>query len=95
MHIRTVLWAAFGLFLMGYFLFHTVEGKRGVFVLQNLNQDIQKSEQQLAKLEEKRKSLEFVAVSLRSDQIDPDILDEKIRQNLGYVRLGESIIITQ
>lgn len=83
------------MFLMGYFLFHTVEGKRGVFVLQNLNKDIQKNEQQLVKLEEKRKNLEFVAVSLRSDQIDPDILDEKIRQNLGYVRLGESIIITQ
>ena len=80
---------------MGYFLFHTVEGKRGVFVLQNLNKEINKSEQQLAKLQEKREKLEFVAVSLRSESIDPDVLDEKIRQNLGYIRHGETVIITQ
>jgi len=74
------------LLMLSYFVYHTVEGDRGLLAWWHLNRDIRAAEATLAGQQAERAALERRAGLLRPDHLDPDMLDERARAmaDLGH-----------
>jgi cell division protein FtsB len=86
--IRTFL-TALGLYILaalfiGYFGVNAYTGKNGINARQELDQQIGELQRELGRVKAERERWERRAALLRSDSIDPDMLDERARLLLNY-----------
>jgi len=82
---------SFGLFF--YFAYHLVHGDRGYFAWKGLEEKLSVAE---AKYDDKlaeRQALENRVKLLRPQSLDLDMLDERARVVLGFVKPDEKVII--
>src|ERR1700731_1074640 len=70
--------------LVGYFGVNAYTGKYGLNAQQELDQDIVALTSELARLKRERAESEQRVSLLRSDRVDPDMLDERARYQLDY-----------
>ncbi len=85
---------AAGVCIVGYFLYHTVEGERGWVAKVRLQNETKRAEETLQKLQEEREALERRVKLMRPESIDPDLLDEQARKSLNYSKPNEIVILT-
>ena len=71
--------------LVGYFGVNAYTGKYGLNARQELDQEIIALTSELARLKQERAEGEKRVSLLRSDRVDPDMLDERARFQLDYV----------
>jgi len=71
--------------IVGYFGINAYTGKYGLTARQELDQEIIALTSELARLKRERAEGEQRVSSLRSDRVDPDMLDERARFQLDYV----------
>lgn len=83
-----------GVGIVGYFLYHTVQGERGWFAMLRIQHEIKTAESSLAALRKESAALEHRTKLLRDQSMDPDLLDEKSRELLNYSKPNEIIILT-
>ena len=84
---RSIL-TAFALYLLaaafiGYFAVNAFTGNHGLRAKQDLEQQLAEMKGELARLKAERASWEQRVALLRSDRIDPDMLDERARAILN------------
>ena len=70
--------------LIGYFGVNAYTGKYGLNARQELDQEIISLTAELARLKRERVDAEHRVSLLRSDRVDPDMLDERARYQLDY-----------
>ena len=70
--------------LIGYFGVNAYTGKYGLNAQQELDQEIIALTSELARLKRERAQGEQRVSLLRSDRVDPDMLDERARYQLDY-----------
>ena len=70
--------------IVGYFGVNAYTGKYGLNARQELDQEIIALTSELARLKRERAEGEQRVSLLRSEKIDPDMLDERARQLLDY-----------
>ena len=70
---------------MCYFGYHLVQGERGLLSWLRLTQEVKLAHARLADLDGEREALDRRVSLLRSDRLDPDMLDERSRVQLDYV----------
>src|SRR6201997_1016672 len=70
--------------LIGYFWVNAYTGKYGLNARQELDQEIIALTAELARLKKERAESEQRVSLLRSDRVDPDMLDERARYQLDY-----------
>src|SRR3982074_65949 len=70
---------------VGYFGVNAYTGKYGLNARQELDQEIIALTSELARLKRERAEGEQRVSLLRSDRVDPDLLDERARYQLDYV----------
>ena len=70
--------------IVGYFGINAYTGKYGLNARQELDQEIIALTSELAQLKRERARSEQRVSSLRSEKIDPDMLDERARYQLDY-----------
>src|SRR3569832_1670544 len=70
--------------LVGYFGTNAYTGKYGLTARQELDQEIIALTSELARLKKERSDNEQRVSLLRSDRLDPDMLDERARFQLDY-----------
>jgi cell division protein FtsB len=70
--------------IVGYFGVNAYTGRYGLTARQELDQEIVALTAELARLKRERAEGEQRAALLRSDQVDPDMLDERARYQLDY-----------
>jgi cell division protein FtsB len=70
--------------MVGYFGVNAYTGKYGLNARQELDQEIVALTSELARLKRERTEGEQRVSLLRSDRVDPDILDERARFQLDY-----------
>ncbi len=96
---RRLRWQAWlvivGLGLAAYFGYHAVNGDRGLLASQQLTQDLTAQEKKLAALRRERESLERKVLRLRSDSLDPDLIDELARETLSMAEPEDLIILLE
>jgi cell division protein FtsB len=70
--------------MVGYFGVNAYTGKYGLNARQELDQEIIALTSELARLQRERTEGEQRVSLLRSDRVDPDMLDERVRYQLDY-----------
>jgi cell division protein FtsB len=70
--------------LIGYFGVNAYTGKYGLNAQQELDAEIVTLTAELARLKQERKDGEQRIALLRSDSLDPDMLDERVRAQLNF-----------
>jgi cell division protein FtsB len=79
--------------LVFYFVFHALNGERGIYALLKEQRKLDVLQAQLADATAQRKAMELRVRGLSSASIDPDMLDEQARRELGYTGPGEQVIL--
>jgi len=86
---RTILTAlglyTFAALFIGYFAVNAFSGNHGLRAQADLDQQMTSLKSELARLKGERTMWERRIALLRSDRIDPDMLDERARALLGLV----------
>jgi cell division protein FtsB len=78
------LYAVAALFI-GYFGINAYTGKNGINARQELDLEIAELASQAERVRAERQRWERRVALLKSDRIDPDMLDERARELLNYV----------
>lgn len=82
-----VLWGC----AAAYFAYHAIQGERGLVAWLQLQQQLGQVDTLLQETQAERQALEHRVALLRSDSLDPDMLDERVRAVLGYVGPDERV----
>lgn len=95
--LRTVL-TALGLYcmaalLIGYFGIHAYTGNHGLKAKQDLLLQLGELSTEVVQLKAERTHWERRVVLLRSDSVDPDMLDERARAMLDYVHPRDLVLL--
>jgi cell division protein FtsB len=91
--LRAALGPVLGFCVVGYFAYHSFEGERGIYAYVRLVEQVEIARAHLDDVRAERQTLERRVMLLRSDSLDPDMLDEQSRALLNYARPDELIIL--
>jgi cell division protein FtsB len=80
--------------LIGYFGVNAYTGKYGLNAQQELDQEIIALTSELARLKRERAQGEQRVSLLRSDRVDPDMLEERARFQLDYVNPHDMVRVS-
>ena len=79
--------------LVGYFIYHAMQGKHGLHSRVGLKKRLAALEQELQILRKERKKYQHYIQLMQNDKIDPDILDEKARKILNLAHPSDIVIM--
>jgi cell division protein FtsB len=82
-----------GAALTSYFVYHTIEGDRGLRTWHEIAQQLRGAKETLATTEAERDALLHKVSGLEPSHVDPDLLDQQIRSNLDLVAPNEILIM--
>jgi cell division protein FtsB len=85
---------AFSAAVASYFIWHGVNGQRGLKASTEYEMKIAKLRDELEGLKSERTSWERKIALIRGDQVDADILEDEVRSKLGKVYRNEVVILT-
>jgi cell division protein FtsB len=80
--------------VIGYFIYHSIQGDRGILAWLRLQDRLSTHQQQLTEVTKTRKALEAKISCLRPESLDRDLLDQRVRLQLGYTHPDEIVILT-
>jgi cell division protein FtsB len=83
-----------GACLVGYFLYHTIEGDRGIVMQARLQAKVDTAQAELTRLQKEHEGLDHRVHLMRPESLDPDLLDEESRKTLNYSKPNEIIILS-
>jgi cell division protein FtsB len=92
---RHVIGSALWVLAMAYFMFHAVQGERGLLTWMQVRQQVAVAETELALSAVERERWEARIAQLRSNNLDPDLLDERARYVAGLGRPNEIVIFNR
>ena len=78
--------------LIGYFSYHAVQGDLGLLSYLKLNRQIETLEVKAASVADERQALEHRVSLMSPEGVDPDLLDERVRYDLGFVHPEDVVI---
>ncbi|HUL10331.1 MAG TPA: septum formation initiator family protein [Candidatus Acidoferrum sp.] len=90
--LRQAIGPSIGACLFGYFVYHAIEGDRGVIAWLRMSQQLAESKAALATLQAERQQIQH-RVALLSASIDPDLLDERARLMLNVAEPNDRLVI--
>ena len=79
--------------VLGYFLFHAVNGTLGLNSSERYDAEIATLEVELASLETKRAELQKRTKLLSDGSLERDLIDESARRSLGMTRANELVML--
>src|SRR5271154_3599139 len=82
-----------GAALTSYFVYHTIEGERGLRAWREITQQLHTAREQLATVEAEHDALAHKVGGLDPAHVDPDLLDQQIRATLELVAPNEVVIM--
>lgn len=79
--------------VVGYFIYHSIQGDRGILAWVQLQERLTRSVAELDLVMKERQELEEKVKDLRPESINRDLLDQQVRLKLGYTRPDEVVIL--
>ncbi len=92
--ISHMMISVIGAALFGYFVYHLIEGDRGLLTMLQREAELHESTIRLNDLRQEREQLEHKVQLMRSNSLDPDLLEEQSRRLLGFTKPNEVVILT-
>jgi cell division protein FtsB len=90
---RQIAGPVLGMALCCYFAYHLVEGERGLLAWRQLTGQYRSESARLAALRAEHAALARRDAELMPDNLDPDLLDERVRATLNLVGSNEVVIM--
>lgn len=90
--LKSVIGPLIGVGLIVYFIYHFIHGDRGLLSWIKLQEKIQESEITLQSFQTQKVQLEHQVNLLKPDSLDLDMLDQRVREILSFVRPDEVVI---
>lgn len=81
-----------GACLAGYFVYHAVQGDRGIVAWMQLNQQIRVADTELDKTDTERQDMEQRVALLSNSSLDLDMLEERARVMLNFAHPDDLVI---
>ena len=81
-----------GALLLGYFVYHAVQGERGLLAWRQVDQQVAGAEATLAEVRAVHDRLAHRVSLLEPTSIDPDMLEERVRIMLNFVHADDMVI---
>lgn len=78
--------------IMWYFIYHSIQGDRGILAWAQLQQCLLRTQNQLEEVVNERQKLEEKVKAL-GPEINRDLLDQQVRLQLGYTHPHEVVIL--
>lgn len=91
--LRAAVGPVLGFCVVGYFAYHSFEGERGIYAYVRLAEQVEIARAHLDDVRAERVALEKRVALMRSDSLDPDMLDEQTRALLNFTRPDELVIL--
>ena len=91
--LRQAIGPTVGACLFGYFVYHAVEGERGVMAWLRISQQLAESKRTLTTLAGERREIEHRVALLSPSSIDADLLDERARLMLNVAEPDDRLVI--
>ena len=82
-----------GAALTSYFVYHTIEGDRGLRAWRDITEQLHAANDALSTVQAERDALGRKVAGLDPKHVDPDLLDQQIRSNLDLVAPDEVIMM--
>jgi cell division protein FtsB len=92
--VRQIITPVLFALVFGYFGYHLMHGERGVLALLQLRQEVARAEATLAETEASKRIWERRVAGLRSQSLDPDLIDERARALLHTAWPDDIIVFT-
>ena len=92
---RRMIVPIIGAMFVAYFLVHAFHGERGILAWMHLQKQVSAAEQTVAETQTLRVKYERRISLLRTERLDPDMLDERARIMAGLVLPDEYIIVDE
>jgi cell division protein FtsB len=90
--LAQVAWPMLGACVAGYFVYHAVQGDRGIVAWMQLNQQIRVAQAELAKTDTERQEMEQRVALLSNSSLDLDMLEERARVMLNFAHPDDLVI---
>lgn len=90
---RRVLGPTVGALVVAYFALHAFQGERGILTWMQLRKQVEETRMVVTRTAAERARLEARIRLLRSDNLDPDLLDERARIVAGLADPDDYIIL--
>lgn len=90
--LRELLGPLLAFLCITYFMYHSIQGERGIRSMFHLKQRLEVAKSELNALTGQKESLERRVHLLRPDSLDLDLLEERARAVLNFARRDEVII---
>ncbi len=90
---RKILPTVLAASVIGYFGYHALHGERGFLAWRELRRDLVAVQRVEAKLAAERTQLDRRTALLRTDNLDPDLLEERARLLLGYGYSDDLVVL--
>ena len=81
-----------GACLAGYFVYHAVQGDRGILAWMQINQQIKAAQAELTKTDDEREAMEQRVALLSNSSLDLDMLEERARIMLNFSHPDDLVI---
>jgi cell division protein FtsB len=91
--MRDAIAPVIGISVIGYFVYHSIEGQRGLSAYVRLTERLGEARSELNGLERERTAFERRVSLMRPEHLDPDLLDERARLILNLGRPDEIVIL--
>ena len=92
---RKILPTVLAVSVVGYFGYHALHGERGFLAWRELKGDLAVARTVEAQIAGQWARLDRRTALLRADNLDPDLLDERARELLGYGHPNDLVILRQ
>jgi len=92
---RQIIVPIFAAVISGYFAFHAVHGERGVFAYAELTEQVREARIKLAEARGQREALELDVSLLKRDNLDLNLLEERVRAVLNRIDDDDMLILDQ
>ena len=90
---RQIAGPVIGMTVVVYFAYHAVQGDRGLLALGKLRGEVEMLQARTLDMRDQRFTMQQKVQMLRTETIDPDMLEERARLLLGYGRGDELVVI--
>ena len=90
--LAQVTWPMLGACLAGYFVYHAVQGDRGIIAWMQVNQQIRTAQAELTKTDTAREQMEQRVALLSNSSLDLDMLEERARVMLNFADPNDLVI---
>jgi cell division protein FtsB len=91
--LRQVIAPTIGACVFGYFVYHAVQGDRGIMAWVQIGQQLAESRATLAVLAVEREEIQRRVSLLSPSSLDPDLLDERARIMLNVAEPDDRLVI--